>query len=123
MAEFSHIIHLDKDRKFEITANEKECEALAKRFEWDTIREFKGQFALTSEKNSWVLSGTISAEIINQSNKSSVIETINLHIVKHEKDFERFNILEDVELAKDNSIDLGEIMSQYLYLKVTNGSQ
>ena len=134
--EFSHPLSVegispDKERIEKIKANDKECAALAKRFELRKLSDFEATIKVRRVAGGMVrLEGKISAEVVQtcvvslQDVHAHVTGTFDTYLTEEQQDLpEDVDIfLDDPESAAEmiigGNIDLGEVASQYLSLNL-----
>lgn len=135
--EFSYFVNIkdvsSKGKHFKLAATQEECGGLAKRFELESLSELHASLEMKDEgkSNGITLIGKLSA-VAQQSvgigadiHEVFVDETINVRFLPEEKitpELEEENLMtldsEDLEPMPEETIDIGELMSQYLGLSV-----
>ena len=135
--EFSYFVNIkdisSSGKHFKLTAIQEECDGLAKRFELESLKDLHASLEMKDEgKNHGItLIGKLSA-VAQQSvgigadvQEVFVDETINIRFLPEDKitpELEEENLMtldsEDLEPLPEDTIDLGELMAQYLGLSV-----
>ena len=135
--EFSYFVNVkdisSRGKHFKLTATQEECDGLAKRFELESLNELHASLEMKDEGKSHgiTLIGKLSAVaqqgvgIGGDIQDVFVDETINIRFLPEDKitpELEEENLMtldsEDLEQLPEETIDLGELMSQYLGLSV-----
>jgi|GEM_PF-5900750 len=94
------------------------CE-LADRFEFDKINSLSGNFQLTAVEDYFVLKGTYTGEVELKNQIIRIEEPITLFLLTSQTQEALFDLTDDFEILDNNqSFDLEEILSQYLFLEV-----
>lgn len=135
--EFSYFVNIkdisSSGKHFKLTATQEECDGLVKRFELESLRDFHASLEIKDEGKSKgiTLIGKLTAVaqqsvgIGSEVHEVFIDETINIRFLPEDKitpELEEENLMtldsEDLEPLTEDSIDLGELMSQYLGLAV-----
>ena len=111
-----------EDRNFIIEMTKGDRMALASQYGFDAISSLRGSFVIRPDKKivpCYFLEGVIDATLIDQKEEVVLSELLSLYLVKNESDLEKFSLEDDVEiLDPDGTVDIGDIMGQYVYLAV-----
>ena len=108
----------DKTCVFELT--KQECADLAQYYDLERISSFKGRCTIAFQEKDvpcYWLEGFVEATVTWQQEEFVLCEPLSIYLIKQESDLEKFSLEDDVEvLNQDGSLDVGDIMAQYMYL-------
>lgn len=135
--EFSYFVNVNdvpaREKKFKLEASSEECDALSKRFDLVSIRDFHAHLVMKNEGRSRGITmvGKLNAVVIQVIGQQSegqehvVDDTINIRFLPEERitpELDEENLMtldsEDLEPMPEDRFDLGELMAQYLALSV-----
>lgn len=130
--EFSRIIQINSsilDKRFQIIANEEECDRLSYRFNLECIKNLEAECIITKREdleNSYTLICHMKSDIVKfkiEDDEEKFIIEEEFSVVLLDPSYESRNLdfldNEDIEfLSQNDSVDIGEIVSQYVSLFV-----
>lgn len=104
---------------FEIKATPEELAAFKEHFEFDDIKFITGHFIIqkdTSITPCYLLTGEIKALASVENKEWDISLPLKLYLIENEDKIEDFPLDDDVELIEDGAIDIGDVISQYIFL-------
>lgn len=111
-----------EDKNFIIEMTKEECKALAAQYGFDAISSLRGSFVIHPDNkivSCYFLKGVVDAVVIDQKEEIVLSELISLYLIKNEEDLEKFSLEDDVEILNgDGTVEITDIMGQYVYLAV-----
>ena len=122
MAHIVNIAELTLPAQIEYAASPEVCRALEERFEFDTIQSLSGQFTITEAKDHYVLEGSYKSLVIWEGSEINIEESVKVFLLTSSTQEALFDILDDFEILENQTFDLEEILSQYLYLYVCDNA-
>lgn len=111
------------DQPFSVEATPEDCQIIKSQFEFDDVQSVIGTFMLTNDVSvvpCLLLRGDIQANVMVEGMEFKMEVPMELYLVKNEDDIEKFELENDVEVLENNMIDIGDIISQYMYLFLLN---
>ncbi|USO01977.1 MAG: hypothetical protein H6850_02570 [Alphaproteobacteria bacterium] len=122
----NRLIDVKKQKVFSFEATPSDLNAVEERFDFESVPFIKGEFTIRRDDSvipCLVLEGNVTSSVKHNNQDINVEDKIELYLVKHEDDIEKFDIQQDVEILEDDKINIGEVIAQYIYLNVTNSDE
>ena len=116
-------IDINQCHNFSFEATQDDLCAIKNRFDFEHVLFVKGQFNISKDSSvtpCFILEGSVEVLVKNKEEDTPIKEDIQLYLVHHEDDLEKFDLTYDVEVLEDNKINIGEVIAQYLYLSAMN---